>query len=87
MTYCFIPAAVFVNINETSINMSVIVDVTMFIVLFIGSQMILSAVIARLMGLDRMQSAVFKNSVVLFKSGGYLEIVYTYPNGQFLEQE
>ena len=71
VTYCFIPAAVFVNIYETSINMSVIVDVTMFIVLFIGSQMILSAVIARLMGLDRMQSAVFKNSVVLINSGNY----------------
>ena len=71
VTFCFMPAAVFVNIYETTINLTVIKDVTFFIVLFIGSQMILSAVIARLMGFDRMQSAVFKNSVVLINSGNY----------------
>lgn len=71
VTYCFMPAAVFVNIYETSINMSVIIDVTMFIVLFIGSQMILSAVVAKMLGFDRMQSAVFKNSIVLINSGNY----------------
>ena len=71
VTYCFMPAAVFVNIYETSINMSVIVDVTLFIALFIGSQMVLSAIIAKVMGFDRAQSAVFKNSVVLINSGNY----------------
>lgn len=71
VTYCFMPAAVFVNIYETSINMSVIGQVTVFIFLFIGSQMILSAFIAKIMGLNRYQSAVFKNSVVLINSGNY----------------
>lgn len=71
ITYCFMPAAVFVNIYETSIELSVIGQVTVFIVLFIGSQMLLSAWIAKIFGFNQMQSAVFKNSVVLINSGNY----------------
>lgn len=71
ITYCFMPAAVFVNIYETSIELSVIGQVTVFIVLFIGSQMLLSAWIAKISGFNQMQSAVFKNSVVLINSGNY----------------
>ena len=71
ITYCFMPAAVFVNIYETTINMSVLAQVGVFIVLFIGSQMVLSHYIAKLLGLNRLESAVFKNSVVLINSGNY----------------
>jgi len=71
ITYCFMPVAVFLNIYETSIKMSVLGEVAIFIILFIGSQMILSHFIAKLLGLDRKESAVFKNSVVLINSGNY----------------
>lgn len=71
ITYCFMPAAVFVNIYETTINMSVLAQLGVFIVLFIGSQMVLSHYIAKLLGLNRLESAVFKNSVVLINSGNY----------------
>lgn len=71
ITYCFMPAAVFVNIYETTINMSVLVQVGIFIVLFIGSQMVISHYVSKMMGLDRLESAVFKNSVVLINSGNY----------------
>lgn len=71
ITYCFMPAAVFVNIYETSIELSVIGEITIFTILFIGSQMVLSAWIAKLSGYNQMQSAVFKNSIVLINSGNY----------------
>src|SRR5690606_31936356 len=63
VTYCFMPAAVLVNIYETTIDMSVLAQVAIFIVLFIGSQMLISHYIAKLLGLNRLESAVFKNSV------------------------
>lgn len=71
VTYCFMPAAVFVNIYETSINMSILAQVGMFIVLFIGSQMLASHYVAKLLKLSRTESAVFKNSIVLINSGNY----------------
>ncbi|MGM9951339.1 MAG: AEC family transporter [Lysinibacillus sp.] len=71
ITYCFMPAAVFINIYETEIELSVVGQLTMFIILFIGSQMMLSHYIAKLLKLGRQESAVFKNSVVLINSGNY----------------
>ncbi len=71
ITYCFMPAAVFINIYETRIELSVVGQLTIFIILFIGSQMLLSHVLAKLLKLDRQESAVFKNSVVLINSGNY----------------
>lgn len=71
ITYCFMPAAVFSNLYETTVNLKVLGEITIFIVLFIGSQMILSHLIAKWMGLDRHEAAVFKNSVVLINSGNY----------------
>ena len=71
ITYCFMPAAVFINIYETKIEMSVIRDLTFFIVLFIGSQMLLAAFLAKVLKLERQEGAIFKNSVVLINSGNY----------------
>ncbi|MEK4384410.1 AEC family transporter [Solibacillus sp. FSL W7-1464] len=71
ITYCFMPAAVFINIYETSIEVSVLGQITIFIILFIGAQMLLSQMLAKLLKLDRKESAVFKNSVVLINSGNY----------------
>lgn len=71
ITYCFMPAAVFINIYETRIEMAVIWDVTFFIVLFIGSQMLLASLLAKVLKLDKQEGAIFKNSVVLINSGNY----------------
>lgn len=71
ITYCFMPAAVFINIYETKLELSVIRDVTFFIILFIGSQMLLSAILAKVMKLEKQEGAIFKNSVVLINSGNY----------------
>lgn len=71
ITYCFMPAAVFVNLYETQVDLEVLGQVTIFIVLFIGSQIILSHFIAKMLRLERQEAAVFKNSVVLINSGNY----------------
>ncbi|SOC23280.1 hypothetical protein SAMN05880501_11541 [Ureibacillus xyleni] len=71
ITYCFMPVAVFLNIYETTIELSVLGQVAIFIMLFIGCQMLLSHYIAKVLKLNRMESAVFKNSVVLINSGNY----------------
>ena len=71
ITYCFMPAAVFINLYETSVNLEVLSQITIFIFLFIGSQMLLSHWMAKWMGLPKQQAAVFKNSVVLINSGNY----------------
>ncbi|MFJ7951974.1 AEC family transporter [Lysinibacillus sp. NPDC096418] len=71
ITYCFMPAAVFLNIYETSMELSVLGQVALFITLFIGSQMVLSHFLAKLLGLAKTEAAVFKNSVVLINSGNY----------------
>lgn len=71
ITYCFMPVAVFLNIYETTIQMNILGQVAIFITLFIGSQMLLSHYIGKILGLSRMESAVFKNSVVLINSGNY----------------
>lgn len=65
------PAAVFVNLYETSVEPAVLGQVALFIVLFIGSQMALSHFLAKGLGLAKTETAVFKNSVVLINSGNY----------------
>jgi len=71
ITYCFMPAAVFVNLYETTVELAVLGEVALFIVLFIGSQMVLSHFLAKSLGLAKTETAVFKNSVVLINSGNY----------------
>jgi len=71
ITYCFMPAAVFVNLYETTVEIAVLGEVALFIVLFIGSQMVLSHFLAKALGLAKTETAVFKNSVVLINSGNY----------------
>lgn len=71
ITYCFMPAAVFINLYHTEINMSVLGQVFLFIVLFIGGQMITARLVAGALKLPKQEAAVFKNSVVLINSGNY----------------
>lgn len=71
ITFCFMPAAVFLNIYQTNIEMSVLAMIFVFIVLFIGSQMLLSGGLAKMLKLEKQESAVFKNSIVLINSGNY----------------
>lgn len=71
ITYCFMPAAVLLNLYETAVQLSLIGQVALFILFFIGSQMLLSHLIAKLLRLPKQEAAIFKNSVVLINSGNY----------------
>ncbi|MFC4353993.1 AEC family transporter [Chryseomicrobium palamuruense] len=71
VTYCFMPAAVFINLYETEISWPVLTQVVGFVVLFILSQIALGELGARLLKLPRTEAAVFKNSIVLINSGNY----------------
>jgi len=71
ITYCFMPAAVFINLYNTEINLAVLGQVFVFIILFIGAQMITARLVAGALKLPKQEAAVFKNSVVLINSGNY----------------
>ncbi|KQL35232.1 AEC family transporter [Psychrobacillus sp. FJAT-21963] len=71
ITYCLMPAAVFVNIYETKVNASVMAEIVLYLVIFSICLMILGIVVSKLLKLNRNQAAIYKNSIVLINSGNY----------------
>lgn len=71
ITYCLMPAAVFVNIYETKVNASVMAEIALYLVIFSICLMILGTVVSKLLKLNRNQAAIYKNSIVLINSGNY----------------
>ncbi|MDF2065457.1 AEC family transporter [Bacillus sp. Cr_A10] len=71
ITYCLMPAAVFVNIYETKVNASVMTEIVLYLVIFSICLMILGTVVSKLLKLNRNQAAIYKNSIVLINSGNY----------------
>lgn len=71
LTYCLIPAAVFMNLYHTVIDVEVLLEVLMFVVLFTTVLMSIGHVFSKMLRLNRQQTAVMKNSIVLINSGNY----------------
>lgn len=71
ITYCLMPAAVFVNIYETKVNASIMAEIVLYLVIFSICLMILGTVVSKLLKLNRNQAAIYKNSIVLINSGNY----------------
>ncbi|GKV65622.1 MULTISPECIES: AEC family transporter [unclassified Sporosarcina] len=71
LTYCLIPAAVFMNLYHTVINIEVLLDVLFFVILFSSLLIVTGHVFSKMLRLNRQQSAVMKNSIVLINSGNY----------------
>lgn len=71
ITYCFMPAAVFINIYETKVNADVLAQIVLYLVIFILCLMVLGSIVSKLLKLNRNQAAIYKNSVVLINSGNY----------------
>jgi len=71
ITYCLMPAAVFINIYETKVNAEVLAQIVFYLVIFSICLMVLGSIISKLLKLNRNQAAVYKNSVVLINSGNY----------------
>ncbi|SES36968.1 AEC family transporter [Psychrobacillus sp. OK032] len=71
ITYCLMPAAVFINIYETKVNAEVLAQIVFYLVIFSICLMVLGTIISKLLKLNSNQAAIYKNSVVLINSGNY----------------
>lgn len=71
VTYCFMPAAVFINIYYAEINLSLVIQLFLYLTLFISILIILSNIISRLLNLEQAEATALKNSISLMNSGNY----------------
>lgn len=71
ITYCFMPAAVFMNIYETEIDFGVLLEIIGYLLIFSLCLMIVSSFISKILKLDKGEAGIFNNSVVLMNSGNY----------------
>jgi len=69
--YALLPAVGFVNIYESNIDANVLVKVLGFLLAQNGTLIVISAVMAKLLKLDRSLSATFQNTIVLNNSGNF----------------
>ncbi|WP_080875484.1 AEC family transporter [Oceanobacillus timonensis] len=71
ITYCLMPAAVFVNIYQIHIEMDVVVQIINYVILYSLILIVVSHIISKILKLDRGESAALKNSISLMNSGNY----------------
>lgn len=71
ITYCLMPAAVFINLYETKIEYKVLLEIIWYLLIFSLVLMIMSSLICKFLKLDNEESAILKNSIVLINSGNY----------------
>lgn len=71
VTYCFMPAAVFLNIYNAQIELSLLSQLALYLTLFITILMAISNVIARFLNLEKGEQTALKNSISLMNSGNY----------------
>ena len=71
ITYCLMPAAVFVNIYETQVNANVLGEIIFYLIIFSLGLMLISWGMSKLLRLEKKEAALFQNSIVLINSGNY----------------
>jgi malate permease and related proteins len=71
ITYCFMPAAVFMNIYRTEIDVQVLMEIIGYMIVFSLCLMIASALAGKVLKLDKGEAGILKNSMVLMNSGNY----------------
>ncbi|PGO32451.1 transporter [Bacillus cereus] len=71
ITYCLMPAAVFVNIYDISIETGLLLQIIYYLMLYSLSVMIVSHFISKTLKLEKGESAALKNSISLMNSGNY----------------
>lgn len=71
ITYCLMPAAVFVNIYDISIETGLLLQIIYYLMLYSLSMMIVSHFISKTLKLEKGESAALKNSISLMNSGNY----------------
>lgn len=71
ITYCLMPAAVFINLYQTEIDVQVLLEIIGYLVAFSLVIIVLTTILSKLLKLEREESAIFKNSISLINSGNY----------------
>lgn len=71
ITYCLMPAAVFMNLYNINIEIDLLLQIISYTILFSLSLMIVSHIISKLLKLEKGESAALKNSISLMNSGNY----------------
>ena len=71
VTYCFMPAAVFINIYHAEINVSLLAHLMIYLTLFITILIIIGNVFSKFLNLERGEETALKNSISLMNSGNY----------------
>ncbi|MDA2242714.1 AEC family transporter [Bacillus cereus] len=71
ITYCLMPAAVFVNIYDIRIETGLLLQIIYYLMLYSLSLIIVSHFISKILKLEKGESAALKNSILLMNSGNY----------------
>ncbi|AHX18277.1 MULTISPECIES: AEC family transporter [Bacillus] len=71
ITYCLMPAAVFVNIYDIRIETGLLLQIIYYLMLYSLSLIIVSHFISKTLKLEKGESAALKNSISLMNSGNY----------------
>lgn len=71
ITYCLLPAAVFVNIYDIRIETGLLLQIIYYLMLYSLSLIIVSHFISKTLKLEKGESAALKNSISLMNSGNY----------------
>ncbi len=65
------PAAVFINLYETEIDVHVLLEIISYLFAFSLAIIIVTTILSKFLKLDRGETAIFKNSISLINSGNY----------------
>ena len=71
LTYCLLPAAVFINLYETEIEYHVLLEIIGYLIIFSLCIMVVSFLLSKFLRLEKGEAAIFKNSLSLINSGNY----------------
>lgn len=71
ITYCFMPAAVFLNIYQVEFDYQLLGQLVLYLLLFSSSLILLSTVLSKVFGFKGEERTALKNSISLMNSGNY----------------
>lgn len=71
ITYCFMPAAVFLNIYQVEFDYQLLGQLFFYLLLFSSSLILLSTVLSKTFRIKGEESTALKNSISLMNSGNY----------------
>ena len=71
ITYCFMPAAVFLNICQVEFDQQLLGQLMFYLLLFSSSLMLLSTILSKVFKIKGDERTALKNSISLMNSGNY----------------